>query len=228
MAVRNDNPKQTDGPHPSTVRALPFRPPVLIQGRYVDLIPLTPEQLPALAEAGRFPEIWTYILSGSADTPERMRELVGLLLERQSAGTDLAFTVVRKSDGAPVGMTRFLNIEPAHDTVEIGGSWLTPSLWRTPMNTDAKRRMLAYAFEVGGVHRVQLRTDLRNQRSQRAIERLGAVREGILREHLVTRDGWHRSSVCYSILFEEWPKVRARLDAELDRPWEPTGSRPPG
>jgi RimJ/RimL family protein N-acetyltransferase len=108
--------------------------------------------------------------------------------------------------------------------VEIGGTWTDPTLWRTPFNTESKRLMLGYAFDTEHVHRVQLKTDLRNLRSQRAIERLGALREGVLREHLLVFGGVRRSSVYYSILEAEWPAVRDRLDAALARPWG--GERP--
>ncbi|MCI4330622.1 MAG: GNAT family N-acetyltransferase [Thermoplasmata archaeon] len=199
-----------------------LRHPVVLPGRYVDLVPLDRDQLPGLIDAGRDPEIWTFMFSGPGDAPESMVALVDELLRRESAGTDLPFTVLRKTDRVPVGMTRYLNIDGPHDSVEVGGSWLTPSLWRTPFNTDAKRRMLGHAFEVARAHRVQIKTDERNLRSQRAIERLGAVREGVLRGHMRTPPGFYRSSVFYSVLEPEWPAVRARLDAELERPWPPS------
>ena len=139
-------------------------------------------------------------------------------LARQERGTDLAFTVVRREDGRPVGMTRFLDIQREHQTVEVGGTWFSRNLWGSGVNPESKRLMLGYAFDTEGCHRVQLKADQRNLRSLRAIERLGAVREGVLREHLVNTDGHRRSSVYFSILASEWPKVRARLDAALERP----------
>jgi RimJ/RimL family protein N-acetyltransferase len=211
-------------PQGTTVNSEAFRPPVRLSGQYLDLLPLQKEQLVGLSAAGRSAELWTYMRSGPADTSETMAGLIDLLLRRQSEGTDLAFTVVRKSDAVIVGMTRFLEIEPAEDAVEVGGSWLDRSLWGSPFNTDAKRQMLGYAFDVGNVHRVQIKTDLRNVRSQRAIERLGATREGVLREHVVVSGGHRRSSVVYSILRDEWPAVRDGLDEMLRRPWPKAGS----
>ncbi len=156
-----------------------------------------------------------------------MTQVVDRLLERQAEGTDLPFVVLRKPEAVPIGMTRFLDIDRANRNVEVGGTWYDSVYWRTPINTDAKLRLLGYAFEVERVVRVQLKTDLRNVRSQRAIERLGAVREGALRHHRILRDGSLRTSVYYSILEEEWPDVRHRLELALQRPWNGTAPVPP-
>ena len=174
-----------------------------------------------LAIAGDDPEIWRYLPYGPCRTPESMAELIDELLKRQRAGTDLAFSVRLQRTRELIGMTRFLSIERGSDSAEIGGTWYSAKWRRTPVNTESKRLLLAHAFDVEGAHRVQLRTDLRNDRSQRAIERLGAVREGVIREHRRMPDGYWRSSVQYSILVEEWPRVRERLDGFLARPWEP-------
>lgn len=196
-----------------------LRPPVVLSGRYLRLTPMQAEDADALAAAGADPEIWRFFRAGNLAEPARMRTAIAELLQRQARGTDLLFTIRRQSDGRPVGATRFLEIDRSHDSAEIGGSWLSRPLWRSPFNTEAKRLLLGHAFDSAGLHRVFLKTDLRNTRSQRAIERLGAVREGVWREHLVLPDGWRRSSVYYSILAPEWPAVRARLDALLARPW---------
>jgi RimJ/RimL family protein N-acetyltransferase len=150
-----------------------------------------------------------------------MRKLTELLLDRQSKGTDLPFTVIDRSSRRPIGMTRFLDVERTDRAVEIGGTWYDPQFWRSPINTESKRLLLAHAFEVENVNRVQLKTDVQNLRSQRAIERLGAVREGVLRDHRIVWSGRVRSSVVYSILRTEWPAVRERLDGSLARPWNP-------
>ncbi|MCI4340604.1 MAG: GNAT family N-acetyltransferase, partial [Thermoplasmata archaeon] len=144
--------------------------------------------------------------------------LVAELLEREAAGTDLCFTVVDRTVGV-VGMTRLLEIDRLHRRVEIGGTWYSRSAQRTPINTECKRLLLSYAFDDEGANRVQFKTDLRNERSQKAIERAGARREGVLRDHMVMPDGYLRSSVIYSIVASEWPGVRSRLDALLARPW---------
>ena len=198
---------------------LEFRPPVVLDGSRVRLIPLAAAHAPELAAAADDPDIWTFLPYGPCRTPESMAGLIATLLSRQSAGTDLAFTVQLRSTGRLCGMTRYLSIDRVNRWVEIGGTWYAKELWRTPVNTEAKRLLLAHAFETEGVHRVQLKTDLRNDRSQRAIARLGAVREGILREHVRMPDGYARSSVVYGIVRDEWPMVRGRLDSYLRRPW---------
>jgi len=147
-----------------------------------------------------------------------MGALIDELLELQEGGSVLPFTIVTIPDRRPVGMFRFLYIDRENRSVETG-TWLDSSVWRTPINTEVKFLGLRYAFEEENVHRVQLKTDLRNERSQRAIERLGAVREGALREHYRLRDGTYRTSVCYSILDAEWPQVKRRLEERLARPW---------
>jgi RimJ/RimL family protein N-acetyltransferase len=196
-----------------------FRPPVVLEGRYVDLVPLERDHADALALAGADPEIWRFLTVGPRLGRAAMGDLIELLLSRQADGTDLAFTVVDRSDRRAIGMTRYLEIDRGHRRVEIGGTWYSTRFQRTPINTECKRLLLAYAFDVEAVHRVQLKTDLRNLRSQKAIARLGAIREGVLRDHMVVPDGYVRSSVVFSILRSEWPDVSARLDTMLSRPW---------
>jgi len=117
-----------------------------------------------------------------------------------------------------VGIIRFLDIDRANQRVELG-TWLDSRYWGSPLNAQAKLLMLAYAFEEEGVHRVQLKTDSRNLRSQRAIERLGAVPEGSLREAHLVRNDYFRTSLYYSILAPEWPGVKRRLEERLAIPW---------
>jgi N-acetyltransferase len=200
-----------------------FRAPLTLPGRCVRLVPLALEHGGRLTDAGRDPTTWRYLRVGPATALPAMRELIVRLLERRDQGVDLPFSVEERPSGRLVGMTRFLDIDRTNATVEIGGTWLATEAQRTPVNTEAKRLLLAHAFEVEGAHRVQLKTDLRNERSQSAIRRLGATREGILREHLVLPDGYRRSSVVFSILADEWPAVRDRLDRFLARPWPPAG-----
>ncbi len=138
-------------------------------------------------------------------------------------GEYVAWATVDRASARAVGSTRFGDIAPAHGRLEIGWTWLAPSAQRSPINTEAKLLQLRYAFEELGATRVALKTDLRNERSQRAIERLGAVREGVLRRHLRMPDGHLRDTVYYSILSDEWPAVRAGLERRLVRraPAEP-------
>ena len=198
-----------------------FHPPVTLEGRYVRLVPLVPGHAAPLWAAGRDQGIWTYMRTSFVRSEQEMGTLIAKLLDRQSAGTDLAFTVMLRPDGRLIGMTRYLDIEREDAAVEVGGTWYATEYQRTPVNTDCKLALLRHAFEVEGAHRVQIKTDLRNLRSQRAIERLGATREGVLREHVRMPDGTLRSSVYYSILRSEWPRVHEELRLKLERPWVP-------
>lgn len=197
------------------VRPVGLRPPLTLSGEYVRLIPMLPGHAARLARSGRDPSIWRFLPYGPCTTAASMRKLILRLRAREQDGTDLCFTVERRADGALVGMTRFLEIDRAHRRAEIGGTWYAVDAQRTACNTESKRLLLAHGFEEAGLRRIQFKTDLRNERSQRAIERLGAVREGILRDHMIMPDGYHRSSVVYSIVAPEWPAVRRRLDAML-------------
>ncbi len=201
-----------------------FRSPVVLRGRYVELAPLAQADVPGLARAGRAPEVWRYLHIGPATDEASMATLVRSLLRLRDLGEVLPFSVRTLSDRRTVGLFRYLDIHRDDRAVEVG-TWLDPAVWRTPVNTEVKYLGLRHAFETESFHRVQLKTDVRNERSQRAIERLGAVREGVLREHLRLSDGAYRSSVYYSVLAGEWPAVRARLEGLLDRAWDP-GSRP--
>lgn len=189
--------------------------PVTLVGRHVRLDPLSEAHVPDLALAGRTPEIWRWMPYGEVTTEERMLAWVREMLARQARGTDLPFAVVHLASGRAIGCKRYLDIQPAHRTLEVGGTWYAAEHQRTAANTECKRLVLGHAFEQLGAIRVQFKTDLRNERSQRALERIGAVREGVLRDHMVMPDGHVRSSVCYSILAREWPAVRAFLESRL-------------
>jgi RimJ/RimL family protein N-acetyltransferase len=189
--------------------------PVRLTGERVELVPLETAHVAALFEAGRSPEIWEYMPMRVA-TGDDMARLVREALEAQAQGRELPFVVRdRAAAGRVVGSTRFLEITPAHRGIEIGWTWLSPDVWKTPINTECKYLLLGHCFETLAMIRVQLKTDLRNVRSQRAIERLGALREGVLRHHRIMPDGYLRDSVYYSILAGEWPQVKAKLEGLL-------------
>jgi RimJ/RimL family protein N-acetyltransferase len=191
--------------------------PVELVGSHVALAPMEAGDVDALYEAGRSPEIWPYMPRQIADRAD-MEALVRDALRAGVQGAELPFVVRARPSGRVVGSTRFLEITPAHRSLEIGWTWLDPAVWRTPINTECKYLLLRHSFETLAMIRVQLKTDGRNARSQRAIERLGAVREGVLRHHRIMPDGYLRDSVYYSILTEEWPAVRARLVSLGPRP----------
>jgi RimJ/RimL family protein N-acetyltransferase len=200
-------------------RSTRFSAPLRLEGTRLLLRPLVAGDATPLSRAGGDPEIWKFMRTGPVTDSRAMARLIEMLLGRQSEGTDLAFTIVEQVSGTPIGMTRFLHIDRDNDAVEVGGTWLARRFWRGPYNTESKLLMLRHAFEVERVHRVELRTDLRNERSQWAIQRLGATREGVLREESLLGDGYRRSTVVYSILEDEWPMVRDRLVRFLRRPW---------
>jgi RimJ/RimL family protein N-acetyltransferase len=191
--------------------------PVVLTGHYVRLEPMTEEHSAALAEIGVGQPFWDFMLYGNINTVDDMRHWVRDILSRAEMGTDLPFVAVHLESGRVAGATRFLNITPRDRGLEIGGTWYGPEFQRTVVNTECKYLLLRHAFEALGCIRVQLKTDLRNERSQKAIERIGAVKEGVLRNHMILPDGRIRHSVFYSILDTEWPEVKKRLEAMLSR-----------
>lgn len=191
--------------------------PVTLAGDVVHLAPLRLEHVDGLWEAGRDPELWRLTVSRVASRDD-MRRYVESALAEQAAGTALPFATLLASTGEIVGSTRFGNIAPAHRRVEIGWTWIAPAHQRSAVNTAAKYLMLRHAFEVWGCMRVELKTNVLNARSRAAMLRIGAIEEGVLRKHALSGDGTPRDSVYYSILDDEWPAVRARLEMLLARP----------
>jgi N-acetyltransferase len=200
----------------------------MLIGTAVRLEPLVARHVHALWQAAEG-HAARFVLTHVPSTLEAMRAYVEEGLAGAAAGTMMPFATVRVADERVVGSTRFCNFErwswprgrparppTAPDAVEIGWTWLTPSAQRTAINTEAKRLMLAYAFETWGVERVTLKTDARNVQSRAGIERLGARLDGLLRAHMPAADGGVRTSAFYSILAAEWPAVRARLTAATD------------
>jgi len=189
--------------------------PVILTGQVIRLEPLSLDHIPDLFKAGRDESIWKYMVYGSIGVMDDMRVWVEDLLNRQAQGTDLPFAVVLRETGIAIGATRYLDIRPDDRALEIGGTWYGTAYQRTGVNTEAKYLMLRYAFERLGCVRVQLKTDMRNLRSQKAIERIGAVKEGVLRKHMILPDGYVRDSVIYSIIDTEWPSVKALLEEKM-------------
>jgi RimJ/RimL family protein N-acetyltransferase len=189
--------------------------PVTLSGRFVRLEPLAETHVPDLARVAGDESIWRYMLYGTIQSEDQMLAWVQDLLERQARGTDLPFAVIHTGSGKAIGATRYLDIRPADRGIEIGGTWYGADYQRTAVNTECKYLLLTHAFEQLGCLRVQFKTDLRNVRSQQAIERIGATREGVLRAHMVTPEGHIRDSVYYSIIAPEWPQVKALLEGKL-------------
>lgn len=192
--------------------------PVTLEGRFVRLEPLSYAFESDLVEAAQDHAIWEFLPFGPFDTAEEMHFWIAGSLKQVDDGQRVWFATVRRSDDRAVGATSYMDLRREDRGLEIGGTWLTPTVWRTPINTEAKYLQLKHAFEELGCIRVQLKTDLRNIRSQRAIERLGAVKEGLLRKHMLVKNGLVRDTVMYSIIDTEWPLVKARLERLLERP----------
>jgi len=189
--------------------------PLTLHGSVIRLEPLSLTHAPDLTIAGRDESIWLYMLYGNIESEEDMRNWISDLLDRQSQGTDLPFAVIHLGSGRAIGATRYLDIRPQHRGLEVGGTWYSPEFQRTAVNTECKYLLLSHAFERLGCIRVQFKTDLRNLRSQRALKRIGAIKEGILRNHIVTPEGTIRDSVYFSILDSEWPAVKINLERKL-------------
>jgi len=191
--------------------------PVTLLGRHVRLEPLTEAHVPGLAEIGIGQNFWHYMLYGEMNTEADMRNWVLDILGRAEKGTDLPFAAIDLVSGRVAGATRYLNIMPKDRGLEIGGTWYGTEFQRTAVNTECKYLLMTHVFETLGAIRVQLKTDSRNERSQKAIERIGAKKEGILRNHMILPDGYFRHSVFYSVLDTEWPEVKKNLEAMMGK-----------
>lgn len=191
--------------------------PITLEGQHVRLEPLSLDHLNRLCTIGLDQNLWqctvTQIQSGTD-----LQRYIETALAQQDAGTALPFATIEQASGKIVGSTRYGNIDSNNRRVEIGWTWIASPWQRTGINTEAKYLMLRHAFETMGCIRVELKTDALNERSRRAILRLGAQEEGILRQHVITQHGRIRDTIYYSILVDEWPAVRTRLEARLASP----------
>lgn len=193
----------------------PWPPDVRLHGCHGHLAPLSPDHAPALAEAVKDGELWKLWYTAVA-CPEAMAKEVEERLARRAAGQCQPFAVLKARTGEPVGMTSYWNLDPVHRRVEIGGTWYRKSVQRSALNTECKRMLLAHAFDTLECIAVEFRTHFLNHQSRRAIERLGAKLDGILRNHSRSRDGVLRDTCVYSIVQSEWPTIRRHLDHRLE------------
>jgi RimJ/RimL family protein N-acetyltransferase len=190
--------------------------PVVLEGTVVRLEPLTLHHLDALCAVGLEPSLWALTTSRIA-TRGDMQRYVEAALDEQAVGSALPFATVERATNTVVGSTRYGNIVPQHRRAEIGWTWIAPRWQRTAVNTEAKYLMLRHAFDVMACRRVELKTSALNARSRAAMRRIGATEEGTLRRHMVQPDGSARDSVYFSVIDEEWPAVRERLEEMLRR-----------
>lgn len=194
--------------------------PVRLTGSIVRLEPLSEAHVPDLAVVGQDEAIWKFLPYGNINTEAKMYELVKMLLARAAQGTDLPFAVILLESNQPIGCSRYLEIREDHRALEIGGTWFGREYQRSGVNTECKYLLIKHAFETLDYIRVQFKTDARNQRSQKSLERIGAVKEGILRKQMIVSDGYIRDSIYYSIIDSEWPSVKANLEEKLKRTFE--------
>ena len=190
---------------------------VALAGQHVRLVPLSPDHHDALIAAASDGELWEFWCA-SVPEPDRMEAEIVRRLALQAAGSMLPFTVLAESDGTPVGMTTFMNIDRAVPRLEIGSTWYARRVQRTALNTEAKLLLLGHAFDGLGCIAVEFRTHALNQASRRAIERLGAKPDGVLRGHRRAKDGTLGDTAVYSVTASEWPAVRSHLRWQLARP----------
>ena len=195
---------------------MPWPDPVTLAGRHARLVPLAPSHAGALAEAVRDGELWRLWYT-AIPAPEGMAAEIERRLGLQAAGSMLPFAVL-DATGTPVGMTTYMNIDASNRRVEIGSTWYARRVQRTPLNTECKALLLAHAFDSLGCIAVEFRTHRFNTASRRAIERLGAQLDGMLRSHQRSADGSLRDTAVYSIVAAEWPTVRNHLRWQLERP----------
>ena len=174
------------------------------------------DHVPALCEVGLDGELWKWTLSAVQDV-KAMDDYVRSALDDQSTVICLPFITRDKTSGRIIGSTRFGNIDKPNRKTEVGWTWIAPECQRTAVNTEAKLLMLTHAFEIWKCIRVEFKTDALNERSRRAIARIGAKEEGVLRNHLITESGRFRDSVYFSIIESEWEAVKKNLTAMLTR-----------
>jgi RimJ/RimL family protein N-acetyltransferase len=193
-----------------------FLSPVTLRGRHASLLPLSMAHLDGLADAARDGELWNlwYTL---IPRPEAMAAEIERRLSLLARDTMLPFTVF-DADGRIAGMTTYMNVDGANRRVEIGSTWYAQRVQRSPLNTECKLMLLAHAFDALDCIAVEFRTHRLNTQSRRAIERLGAQLDGMLRSHQISPNGALRDTAVYSIIAAEWPTVRAHLQFQLERP----------
>jgi RimJ/RimL family protein N-acetyltransferase len=192
----------------------PFTQPVTLTGRHATLEPLSPEHHDGLVEAVRDGELWKLWYT-KVPSPKGMADEIERRLGLQQAGSMLPWTVRSRATGRIAGMTTYMNIDAEYRRVEIGSTWYAKSAQRTVLNTECKLMLLTHAFETLGCIAVEFRTAFFNHASRRAIERLGAKQDGILRNHAIHADGSPRDTVVYSIIAPEWPAVKRHLSFTL-------------
>jgi N-acetyltransferase len=187
-------------------------------GSLVRVEPLSADHEPGLAQAAGDPEMFAWMPVAMASSRDALHEWLVTTLAGAREGREVPFAIVAASSGTVLGSTRFMELRFEHLRVEIGWTWVTRSAWGTGVNVETKLLLLEHAFETVGLRRVEFKTDARNERSREALLALGASFEGILRKHMVVRDDGARDSAYYSVIDDEWPALKRRLQRRLTSP----------
>jgi RimJ/RimL family protein N-acetyltransferase len=185
-------------------------------GRLVRVEPLAAEHEPGLIEAAGDPDLFAWMPVDMASSHDALRDWLMSALAAARDGSAVPFAILDAGSGRVRGSTRFLELRFEHLRAEIGWTWVTREAWGTGINVETKLLLLEHAFERAGLRRVEFKTDARNERSRGALLALGATFEGVLRKHMVVRDGGPRDSAYYSVIDDEWPAVKAHLLERLD------------
>jgi len=192
----------------------PWTAPTL-DGCVVRLEPLRHDHSDGLWEASRDPRTWAWLSIAQPATPAELDAWLDDALAAAARDAEIPLVTIGRKDGRVLGSTRFMALRPEHRSVEIGWTWLHPDAWGSGVNVEAKLLMLGHAFETWGCRRVELKTDVLNERSRGAMEALGASFEGIHRKHMLVRGGQNRDTAWYAVTDDEWPAVRARLHERM-------------
>ena len=198
------------------MRGRPWVEPLTLEGTVVRLEPLSLEHVPGLTAVGLDAELWRWTLT-TIQTPGDMRAYVEKALRPAADGSEVPFATIDRNTGTVIGSTRYLNIDPHHRRLEIGYTWIAPPWQRSAVNTEQKLLLLAHAFNALGALRVEFKTDSLNERSRKALLGIGATEEGTLRNHMLTDTGRRRHTVYFSVIEEEWPRIRMHLEQRLAR-----------
>jgi len=190
----------------------PMPHPTVLSGDIVELRPLEKAHFAELDALAKEPRIWEFYTVNGGNTESLTKSLQGGLDDREK-GKQYPFVIYHKADGKLIGSTRFIDIQPLHNKLEIGWTWLHPDYWASAVNFECKLLLLTFAFESLGVYRVQFKVDVLNMRSRKAVEKIGGIAEGILRNDMVRENGTKRNSVYFSIIESEWPETKKRITA---------------
>ncbi|WP_339315234.1 GNAT family N-acetyltransferase [Paenibacillus sp. FSL R10-2734] len=182
----------------------------ILDGTTIKLVPMEESHVEGLTRVLRNPDIWEYTWR-KITSDEQIQELITTAFVNQKNGSQIPFTIIEKATGQIIGTTRIMHPDLVHRNAEIGCTWISPDFWRTSVNTEGKSLLLHYCFEELKLIRVEFTVVASNQRSQKAVERIGAVKEGVLRQHRIRSDGSIHDNVIFSILDNEWPAVKENL-----------------